>query len=617
MDKKSIITPTKNGPYVVQNLDAVTESVGMPSKTEKETVALCRCGKSSTKPYCDGTHGKIDFDDSKHIDRVERKIDTYIGKKITIHDDRGICSHAGYCTDELPNVFRMGKEPWIDADAETVEKIIETIKKCPSGALSYEIDGVLHDSFSENEQVTITEDGPYYVSGSIKLKDDDAPTSDEHYALCRCGKSKNKPYCNGQHWYIKFKDDGLVKEESECNCSKELSYDNKYDTIKNLAKTAHSVHKSMRTEKLFAGLETILFKSAQLHQLPLPDDIEINTKTVIGKKSKHPLHLDMPFYVSHMSFGAISKEAKIALAKGSSIVNTAMCSGEGGMLAESRKAANIYIYELGTAQFSHDEKSIKQADAIEIKMGQAAKPGYGGSLPADKVSAEIAAIRGIAPSDDGITPSRMTGVDNINDLKDMVTWLRKITDGKPIGIKFAAGHIEEDLEAALYADPDFITVDCRGGATGSAPTFIKDNVSVSPVYAIRRARRFLDSKDSDVSLCATGGFRDSSDIAKGLALGADAIALATASMIAIGCIQSKICHTGRCPVGIATQDEDLRLLFSDKDALVGFENFYTATNKELKILASSNGKDDVHKLNTTDIMTDNADVAQFTDIEHI
>lgn len=617
MNKKVIITPAKNGPYVVQNLESVTESVGLPNKTEKETVALCRCGKSHTKPYCDGTHGKIDFDDAKQIDRVERKIDTYIGKKITIHDARGICSHAGYCTDGLPNVFRMGKEPWIDADAETVEKIIETIRKCPSGALSYEIDGVLYDNFNKNEQVMITEDGPYYVSGSIKLEDDDAPTSDEHYALCRCGKSNNKPYCDGHHWYIKFKDDGLVKEESECNCSKENNYDNKYNTIKHLAKTGHSVHKAMRTEIPFAGLETILFKSAQVDPLPLSEGILVNTKTVIGKKAKHPLHLDMPFYVSHMSFGAISKEAKIALAKGSSLVNTAMCSGEGGMLPESRKAANIYIYELGTAQFSHNEEIIKKADAIEIKMGQAAKPGHGGSLPADKVSAEIAAIRGITLGEEGITPSRMTGVDGTNDLRDMVSWLRKITDGKPIGIKFAAGHIEEDLEAALYANPDFITVDCRGGATGSSPTFIKDNVCVSPVYAIRRARRYLDSKDSDVTLCATGGFRDSSDIAKGLALGADAIALATASMISIGCIQSKICHTGRCPVGIATQDEDLRLLFSEKDALVGFKNFYTATNEELKILSSSNGKDDVHKLNTTDIMTDSADVAQFTDIKHI
>jgi glutamate synthase domain-containing protein 2 len=390
----------------------------------------------------------------------------------------------------------MRQEPWIDADAETVEKIIKTIRKCPSGALSYETDGVLYVKFNENGQVMITEDGPYYVSGSIKLEDDDAPTSEEHYALCRCGKSKNKPYCDGHHWYIKFKDDGLVKEEAECNCSQEHSYDNKYETIKHLAKTGHSVHKSMRTEKPFAGLETILFKSAQIHSLPLPDKIVVNTKTVIGKNAKQPLHLAMPFYVSHMSFGAISKEAKIALAKGSSIVNTAMCSGEGGMLAESREAANIYIYELGTAQFSHDEKIIKQADAIEIKMGQAAKPGHGGSLPADKVSAEIAAIRGIALGKDGITPSRMTGVDSTNDLRDMVAWLRKITDGKPIGIKFAAGNIEEDIEAALYAAPDFITVDCRGGATGSSPTFIKDNICVSPVYAIRRARRYLDSKDT-------------------------------------------------------------------------------------------------------------------------
>ncbi len=212
MSDKVIIRASKNGPYVISNLKNIRESVGIEVATDSPVVALCRCGESSTKPYCDGTHLKIDFKDHKEEGHLPRLSEAYVGKKITIHDDRGICSHAGYCTDGLPEVFRMTKEPWIDSDAESVEKIIETIRKCPSGALSYSIDGIKYDAFSDKPAITISEDGPYIVQGSIELEVEDQPESKEHYALCRCGHSKNKPYCNGQHWYAKFKDDGLVKK---------------------------------------------------------------------------------------------------------------------------------------------------------------------------------------------------------------------------------------------------------------------------------------------------------------------------------------------------------------------------------------------------------------------
>ncbi len=211
MKKQVVIRASKNGPYIVTDLEHIVEAVGTKVKTSGSTVALCRCGESKTKPYCDGTHMKIGFSDEKKEGRQPRNSDTYAGKVITIHDDRGICSHAGYCTDGLPNVFRMATEPWIDPDAETVEKIIETIRKCPSGALSYSIDGVKYDSFSEGEGIKMTEDGPYRVSGSVSLEDEDLPESTEHYTLCRCGHSKNKPFCDGQHWYAKFVDDGKVK----------------------------------------------------------------------------------------------------------------------------------------------------------------------------------------------------------------------------------------------------------------------------------------------------------------------------------------------------------------------------------------------------------------------
>ncbi|WP_373483221.1 glutamate synthase-related protein [Acetobacterium sp.] len=621
MANKKLIRVSRDGPYVVTGLPEIQESTTRNVAVADPAVALCRCGASKTKPFCDGSHGKINFSGEKSPDRVPRQLDTYVGQEITIHDDRGICSHAGFCTDGLPKVFRMTEEPWIDPDAEAKERIIETIKKCPSGALSYSIDGVRVDAFSDVEAIQLDEDGPYHVRGGISLDLGDAPASEqpeskEHCSLCRCGQSKNKPFCSGQHWYEKFVDPGMVGELK--NQDEEGDpFNNKYAIIKKLAETGKSENSAMRTLETFPDFKTLLFKGTQLQRMPLNEEVAVSLQTVIGKKAKKPLTLALPFYVSHMSYGALSKEAKVALAKGSSLVDTAMCSGEGGMLPESRQAACHYIYEQGTAAFTYDEAIMKQADAVEIKIGQGVKPGLGGHLPQEKITAEIANIRKLKAGEASVAPGRLAGIDEIRDLVVRVARIREITGGVPIGIKIATSHLEADLAMALMAEPDFITIDCRGGATGSAPRFLKDNVGIPTIFAIRRARRFLDKLGSEVTLCATGGFRDSADIAKGLALGADAIALATASLIAIGCLQSRICHTGKCPAGIATQDEVLRSLFNEEKALRQFTNFYTATANELEVFARTNGRDDIHQLAVSDLMTISHEVAQYTDIEHV
>jgi len=390
----------------------------------------------------------------------------------------------------------------------------------------------------------------------------------------------------------------------------------KFSIIQKLAKTGKSEISPMGTRKSFPGLETILFRGAQFGRFPLNEDESVSTKTVLGPGAKKPLEMEIPFYVSHMSFGALSKEAKVALAMGSAAVGTATCSGEGGMLPEERRRAKLYIYEIGTASFSNDERMIRQADAVEIKIGQAAKPGMGGHLPAEKVTPEIAAIRGLKPGQDFISPNRQQGVNSVEDLRGLVENLREVAEGRPIGVKFTAGHIERDLEFVLQAGPDFITIDCRGGATGAAPSFIRDNVCLPPIYAIRKARNYLDQQKSNVTFCATGGFRDSTDIAKAPALGADAVALASASLIAIGCQQYRICNTGKCPVGIATQDPELRARFSIEASKDRFVNFYNGTKDELETLARINGRKDVHDLDLTDIFTISNEVADNTDIDY-
>lgn len=386
--RKITIATSPNGPLVVKNIQSLTEANGNVFPINSASIALCRCGGSAHKPFCDGTHGKVGWTDEKKEGRQPRRSDEYKGTHITIHDDRGICSHAGFCTDGLPRVFRMREEPWIDPDAEDAKKIIETIEKCPSGALSYSIGGKLYNVFSKNPEIIVTENGPYWVRGGIELRDVDRPESPDHYALCRCGQSRNKPFCDGRHWYTRFRDDGKARPIG-------LHDDERVAAVQKLSQTSGSQNSSMSTQKSFPGFDTLVFKGAQLHKMPLNEEVPVNTKTIIGKTAEQPLVLEMPFYVSHMSFGALSREAKIALAKGSNIVGTAMCSGEGGMLLEERKAAALYIYELGTAGFSRRDDVIVQADAVELKIGQGVKPGLGGHLPAYKVTGEIAAIRGL------------------------------------------------------------------------------------------------------------------------------------------------------------------------------------------------------------------------------
>ncbi len=396
----------------------------------------------------------------------------------------------------------------------------------------------------------------------------------------------------------------------------EYELEEKFSLIQMLALEGKSEISPMGTRKPFPGLDTILLRGAQFARFPLNEDESVSTRTIIGPAAAQPLDMEIPFYVSHMSFGALSREAKIALAQGASAVGTATCSGEGGMLPEEREEATRYIYEIGTASYTHNEKAVIQADAVEIKFGQAAKPGMGGHLPAEKVTPEIAAIRGLGPGQDFISPNRQPGINSPDDLREMVQGFREKTGGKPIGIKFTAGHIEEDLEFVLAAGPDFITIDCRGGATGAAPTFIRDHVCLPPIYAIRRARSLLDRTGSRVTLCVAGGFRDSADIAKALALGADAVALATASLIAIGCQQYRVCNTGKCPVGITTQDPDLRRRFSIPASKQRFVNFCDITREELETLARVNGRKDIHDLDLSDIFTISNEVAQNTDIEY-
>jgi glutamate synthase domain-containing protein 2 len=217
---------------------------------------------------------------------------------------------------------------------------------------------------------------------------------------------------------------------------------------------------------------------------------------------------------------------------------------------------------------------------------------------------------------DIISPSHFPDIKNRDDLKEKVDWLRNVSQGKPVGVKLAAGHIEKDLDVVLYANPDFITIDGRAGGTGSAPKFIKAATSVPTIFALLRAHHMLKSRE-DISLIITGGLRVSSDFAKALALGADAVAIGTAALIAIGCQQYRICHTGKCPMGIATQDPALRSRLKVDKAAKRLENYLRVMTEELKDFARLTGNSNVHDLGIRDLSTTNSEISNYSEIEHV
>ena len=388
------------------------------------------------------------------------------------------------------------------------------------------------------------------------------------------------------------------------------------EEIHEMAVTGKSIGGAMSTKMPMPNWDDILLLGAQLNPPPLNDGEAVDTVTVIGKHAKKPMVLQSPIYISHMSFGALSREVKIALAKGSAMAKTAMCSGEGGILPEEKQAAYKYIFEYIPNQYSVTDENLHTSDAIEIKIGQGTKPGMGGHLPGEKVTAEIAAIRGKKQGEDIQSPSKFPDLHTKEDLRDMVDMLRQRSDGRPIGIKIAAGNIEQDLEYCVFAQPDFITIDGRGGATGSSPLFLREATTVPTVYALARARKYLDEVHSDISLVITGGLRVSADFAKALAMGADAVAIASAGLIAAACQQYRICGSGNCPVGVATQDPELRKRLHIDAAAQRVANFLNVSRAELQTFARVTGNHSVHGLSMENLITTDREIAEYTGIRH-
>ncbi len=436
--------------------------------------------------------------------------------------------------------------------------------------------------------------------------------------LCMCKHSKNPPYCDGTHATLKEEEttvntsptSGATKEEPTLAYIKALAKDG-------LSKVGH--HGEMGAMGVpipeLPQWKDIQILAAQMATKPLMEDTEVKTELIIGPNAQKPLKLDIPLFVSDMSYGALSEEAKISLAKGAELAGTGICSGEGGMLSEEQEANSKYFYELASAKFGFDWDKLKKVQAFHFKGGQGAKTGTGGHLSGNKVIGKIAQVRNLKEGTPAVSPPTFDDLSTAEDYKNFADKVREITGGIPIGFKLSANHIEEDIQFALDASADYIILDGRGGGTGAAPLIFRNNISVPTIPALARARHYLDKVNrKDVTLIITGGIRVPDDFIKAMALGADGIALSNSALQSIGCVAARMCNTNNCPAGIATQKPELRKLLNiDKSANQLF-NFFTASAELMKVMARACGHDDLNKFNSKDLTTWKKDMAELANI---
>ena len=365
------------------------------------------------------------------------------------------------------------------------------------------------------------------------------------------------------------------------------------------------------------GWDDLQIVVAQLHKLPLLDDEAVGTDLIIGPRAKKPLHLGIPIFVSDMSFGALSEEAKVALAKGAELAATGICSGEGGMLPAEQAANSRYFYELASARFGFSWEKVQKAQAFHFKGGQGAKTGTGGHLPGDKVKGKIAEVRGLPEGEPAVSPARFPEWTKLSQFRDFAAEVRERAGGIPVGFKLSAQHIEKDIDAALDVGVDYIILDGRGGGTGAAPLIFRDNISVPTIPALARARRHLDASNaSDVTLIITGGLRHPADFAKAMALGADGIAISNAALQAIGCLGMRACHTNNCPVGIATQKPHLRDRLPVDVAAERLARFFSASVELMTVLARATGHKHLREFSSDDLTTFKIDMARLTGVAY-
>ena len=488
----------------------------------------------------------------------------------------------------------------------------------------------------------------------------------EEYYFCACGRSKTQPFCDGSHAGTGFKPLSFAAEESGdaylCQCKhsastpfcdgshKQFSAEQvgsegpgvqiqaanipvaaatveepTVEFIHQLAKDGlsklghHGPMTSMGVPRhLLPHWDDLQVMVAQMAAKPLLEDVNVGSELIIGPESQKPLKLKIPLFVSDMSYGALSEEAKISLAMGAELAGTGICSGEGGMLPEEQAANSRYFYEYASAGFGYDEAKLSNVQAFHFKGGQGAKTGTGGHLPGNKNIGKISQVRGIPEGEPAISPPTFKDLVTSEDFKNFADRVRAVTGGIPIGFKLSANHLEKDIQFALDASADYIILDGRGGGTGAAPEMFRDHISVPTIPALARARRYLDKVGASgrVTLIITGGLRVPMDFVKAMALGADGVAISNSAMQSIGCVAARMCNTNNCPAGIATQKADLRQRLNVEKSSRQLKNFFEASVELMQVMARACGHDDLSKFNKDDLATWHREMALLSGVKY-
>jgi len=448
---------------------------------------------------------------------------------------------------------------------------------------------------------------------------------DSEAFLCQCKATANPPYCDGSHTRLGDAKPGEAAPAVHSDGPPKAVATPEEPTVARihamardgLKKTGHHGEMGAMGVPLteLPRWDDIQFVTAQFATKPLMDDAAVGTELVIGPRSAKPLHMKIPLFVSDMSFGALSQEAKISLSKGAELAGTGICSGEGGMLPEEQAENSRYLYELASAQFGWDLSLVDRVQAFHFKGGQGAKTGTGGHLPGNKVTEKIAEVRGLSVGEDAISPPTFANLNTPGDFRKLADEVRERSGGIPIGFKLSAQHIEDDIDFALAASADYVILDGRGGGTGAAPLLFRNNISVPTIPALARARRHLDSKSGrDVTLIITGGLRVPEDFAKAMAMGADGVAVSNSALQAVGCIAARMCNTNNCPAGIATQKPELRALLDIDAAATRLATFFDTSVQLMQILARACGHDHLGKLQLSDLTTWKKEMARLSGI---
>jgi glutamate synthase domain-containing protein 2/CDGSH-type Zn-finger protein len=483
----------------------------------------------------------------------------------------------------------------------------------------------------------------------------------EAYYWCACGRSSNQPFCDGSHRGTSFAPKEFSVEAAEevalCMCKRTANPPNCDGTHSSLSQaevragaapssdtsalqptpeepTVARIHELARNGLTKTGhhgemgsmgvpfptlprWDDVQIMVGQFATRPRLDETPVGTELVIGPRANRPLRLEIPLFVSDMSFGALSEEAKLALASGAERAGTGICSGEGGMLPEEQQANSRYLYELASAKFGYREALLSNVQAFHFKGGQGAKTGTGGHLPASKVLGKIAEVRGIPERTAAVSPATFPDLSKPSDYRRFADRVRELTGGIPIGFKMSANRIERDLSFALEAGADYVILDGRGGGTGAAPLIFRDHISVPTLPALARARHYLDSHGrDDVTLIVTGGLRLPADFVKALCLGADGVAIANSAMQAVGCVAARMCNTNNCPTGIATQKPELRARLNVEEGAARLARFLEASTELMQVMARACGHDHLNQFCRDDIATWKREIADLTGIAY-